>query len=167
MIDTLRDALEHYRQLPSLIAPDDAWSLAALILVGVAVSIYLEQTYRWAAKISGPVLCLVAAMLLANLKVMPSEAPVYDLVDAYLIPVAIPLLLFRANVARILRSTGRMFLAFHLSALGTLVGAVLAAVRRLPARRAGGILERNRRGRPWPERRPRTSAKHPQQGAHP
>jgi uncharacterized membrane protein len=112
----------------SLIAPHDTWTLVSLVVLGVAVSIYLEQTYRWAAKLSGPVLALVGAMILSNLKIMPSAAPVYDLVDQYLIPVAIPLLLFRANLFRIVRTTGTMFVAFHVSVLGTVVGAVLAAL---------------------------------------
>jgi uncharacterized membrane protein len=48
-------------------------------------------------------------------------------VDNYLVPVAIPLLLFRANVARILREAGPMLLAFHISVIGTVLGAFLAA----------------------------------------
>lgn len=117
-----------FQALPPRLAPDDTWTLWAIILTGVALSIYLEQTYRWAAKLSGPVLCLLAAMLMTNLKIMPAAAPTYDLIDEYLVPVAIPLLLFRADVFRIVRTTGSMFLAFHVSVLGTILGAMLAAV---------------------------------------
>lgn len=120
--------IEWFQHLPPLLAADDTWTLWAIILVGVALSIYLEQTYRWAAKLSGPVLCLVAAMLLTNLKIMPADAPAYALVNEYLVPIAIPLLLFRADVFRIVRTTGSMFLAFHVSVLGTILGAMLAAV---------------------------------------
>jgi len=45
-----------------------------------------------------------------------------------LVPLAIPLLLFRANVFHIVRTTGSMFLIFHISALGTVLGAFLATV---------------------------------------
>ena len=120
--------MSNFQQYGSLIAPDDVWTLAALIVLGVATSIYLEQTYRWAVKLSGPVLALVLAMVLSNSRVMPSESPLYGLVDAYLIPVAIPLLLFRANIFRIVRTTGTMFVAFHISVLGTVLGAAAAAV---------------------------------------
>jgi len=120
--------IEWFQRLPPLLAPDDAWTLGAIIVACVALSIYLEQTYRWAAKLSGPVLCLVAAMLLTNLKIMPPEAPVYGLVNKYLVPVALPLLLFRADVLHIVRTTGQMFVAFHISVLGTILGAVLATV---------------------------------------
>ncbi|MBN1854491.1 MAG: DUF819 family protein [Pirellulales bacterium] len=116
-----------FQGLRPLISPEDAWFLWAVILVGVATSIYLEQTYRWAARISGPVLALVAAMVLSNLKIMPTESDAYGLVDHYLVPLAIPLLLFRANIFRIVKTTGSMFAAFHLAALGTILGAFGAA----------------------------------------
>ncbi len=119
--------IEWFQGLPSVLSPDDTWTLWAIILTGVAASIYLEQTYRWGAKLSGPVLCLVAAMLLTNLKIMPPDAPAYALVNDYLVPIAIPLLLFRADLLRIVRTTGSMFVAFHVSALGTILGAMLAA----------------------------------------
>ena len=119
--------LQDFRNLPTLIAPTDAWALWAIILSGVAIAIYLEQTYRWAAKVSGPVLALVAAMILSNLKVTPTTSPVYDVVGDYLVPLAIPLLLMRADLRRIIRTTGTTFLAFHVSVVGTLVGALVAA----------------------------------------
>jgi uncharacterized membrane protein len=112
----------------ALISPDSVWPLWAVILAGAALSIWLEQTYRWAAKASGPVLAIVGAMLLSNCKLMPTEAAAYDVVDDYLVPVAIPLLLFRANVARILRESGSMFLCFHVAAAGTVLGAFLATL---------------------------------------
>ncbi len=120
--------MKNLDQYGSIIAPHDTWTLVSLVVLGVALAIYLEQTYRWAAKLSGPVLALVGAMILSNLKIMPSKAPVYDLVDTYLIPVAIPLLLFRANIFHIVKTTGTMFVAFHVSVLGTFLGAVLAAL---------------------------------------
>ena len=112
----------------SLIPPTDVWLLWAIIVSGVAASIYLEQTRTWAARISGPVLALVIAMVFSNTGLVPVNAPAYDVVDDYLVPLAIPLLLFQANLKRILGETGSMFRAFHVAALGTLIGSVLAAV---------------------------------------
>jgi uncharacterized membrane protein len=110
-----------------LVQPENTWVLLAFIVVGVAGCIYLEQTFAWAAKMSGPVLALLLGMFLSNLRLAPNAAPAYDVVDDYLVPVAIPLLLFRANVLRVLRETGPMLLAFHVAALGTVLGAFLAA----------------------------------------
>lgn len=111
----------------SIISPDNAWPIWALVLAGTAVCIYLEQTREWAAKVSGPVLALLVGMALSNFKLMPASSPSYFVVEDFLVPAAIPLLLFRANLMRILRETGSMFFAFHIAALGTVVGAFLAA----------------------------------------
>jgi uncharacterized membrane protein len=109
------------------IRPDNAWVLWAAIVAGAAASIHLEQTYRWGARASGPVLALLGGMLLSNLKLLPTSAPTYDVVDDFLVPAAIPLLLFRANVKRIIRETGPMFRAFHVASAGTILGAFVAA----------------------------------------
>ncbi len=111
----------------SLIPAGQTWLLLACIAAGATLSIWLEQKSRWGARIGGPVLALGIAMLLSNVRLLPVDAPAYDVVDEYLVPMAIPLLLLRANLRRILRESGAMFAAFHLSALGSLVGAAAAA----------------------------------------
>src|SRR6185436_2229125 len=110
----------------SFINPDNTWALWAVIVAGAATCLWLEQNYNWAAKTSAPVLAIVAAMVLSNVHVMPIESSAYEVVDNYLVPLAIPLLLLRANVVRILRESGPMFLAFHLASLGTIIGAFIA-----------------------------------------
>jgi len=67
-------------------------------------------------------------MLLANLRIMPPGSPVYDVVSDQLVPLALPLLLFRANVFYIARTTGWLFVAIHVSAIGTVVGAITASL---------------------------------------
>ena len=42
----------------SLIAADDTWGLLAVLCVGVFISIWLEQKYQWASKISGAIIAL-------------------------------------------------------------------------------------------------------------
>jgi uncharacterized membrane protein len=49
-------------------------------------------------------------------------------VGEYLVPIALSLLLFRANLFRIVRTTGWMFAAFHISSLGTILGAIVATL---------------------------------------
>ncbi len=110
-----------------LIKPEDTWTLWALIAVIVALSIYAEQTWSWAAKISGPVFGLLVAMTLSTCQIAPTDAPPYDVATTFLAPMAIPLLLLRANIVKIARETGMMFVAVHLATLGTVIGAFLAA----------------------------------------
>ena len=103
----------------TLIRPDDIWSLWALLVGWAAVSIYLEQKYRWAAKVSGAVIALLGALVLSNLRVIPTDSPVYDAVWEYVVLLAVPMMLFGADLRRIWRESGRTFLAFHLAAFGT------------------------------------------------
>src|SRR5688572_16467468 len=113
--------------MQTLIAPENLWPIVAIILVGVALCIFLEQGFRWAARISGPVLAIVVAMLLSNFNVMPATSSAYDFVEDILVPAAIPLLLFRANIVRVVRQSGPMFLCFNIAAVGSVLGAFLAA----------------------------------------
>lgn len=112
--------------METLIAPTNHATLWALIALGTALAIWLEQNFRWAAKLSAPVLALLMAMLLSNTRLVPTEAPAYDFVGDWLVPLAIPLLLLRANLREIFRAGWKLLVAFHLAALGTLIGTVLA-----------------------------------------
>lgn len=112
--------------MESFIHPDDAWTIWAIMLGCVGVSIWLEQTRMWAAKITGPVLALIVAIALSNTKILPLASPSYDLVWDYVVPLCIPLLLFRASIFKIVKTSGSMFKAFHVAALGTLIGAIVA-----------------------------------------
>ena len=62
----------------SLVAPDNHWALLAILFSSTFVAIWLEQKYKWAAKISGAIITLVIAIALVNLHVIPAEAPVFD-----------------------------------------------------------------------------------------
>lgn len=112
----------------TLISAQDTWLLWAIIIGWAAISIMLEQKYVWASKISGAVIALLGALVLANLKIIPTDAPVYDSVWGYVVPIAIPMLLFKADITKIWKESGRMFKAFWFAALGTCVGAVVATL---------------------------------------
>ena len=112
--------------METLISAENTWMLFAILVVIAAVSIHLEQRFLWAAKVSACVLCLVFAMALANLRVIPTDAAAYDFIWSYLVPLAIPFLLFQADFRKIWRESGRMFGIFILSSLGTAAGGILA-----------------------------------------
>ena len=62
----------------SLIAADDMWGLLVIMTMGVFFSIWLEQKYAWASKVSGAIIALIIAMVLANLGVIPTSCVLYD-----------------------------------------------------------------------------------------
>lgn len=109
----------------SLISPDNTWVLWAFITGWAALSIYLEQKYKWAAKISGAIIALIGALVLANLKIIPTDSPVYDAVWSYVVPLAIPLLLMQCNIKKIWKESGRILIIFLISSVGTFFGAII------------------------------------------
>jgi len=110
----------------SLIKPDDYITLWGIIVVWAAVSIYLEQRFQWAAKISGAIIALIGAIILSNTSIIPIESPVYDAVWEFIIPLAIPLLLFHVNFKQIFKESGRMLFIFLISSIGTIAGTIIS-----------------------------------------
>lgn len=110
----------------TLIQPDDMITLWGIIVVWAAVSIFLEQRFSWASKISGAIIALVGAIVLSNTGVIPTESPVYDAIWAFIIPLAIPLLLFHVNFKKIWQESGRMLIIFLLSSIGTVAGTIIS-----------------------------------------
>lgn len=114
--------------MTSLISAENSWALWAILVSIVAVSIYLEQTYKWASKVTGAIIGLLLAMFLANIKVIPTEAATYDIVWGYVVPLGIPLLLYNANIKKIWRESGKMLIMFLLSSIGTLLGVFVSFI---------------------------------------
>ncbi|QSI03356.1 DUF819 domain-containing protein [Treponema ruminis] len=111
----------------TLISPNDTWMLLAIMCASVALAMYLEQTKKWAANISGSIIVLVIALVLVNLRVIPTAASVFDdMVWGYAVPMAIPLLLLKTNIKRIWTETHRLLAIFLIGSVGTICG-VLAA----------------------------------------
>ncbi|MDR2069522.1 MAG: DUF819 family protein [Spirochaetaceae bacterium] len=110
----------------TLVQADDAWVLWAILFLFATISIFLEQRYKWAEKLSGPVIGLILAILAVNFRIIPTASGVYDTVWDYFIPLSVAMLLFRANVKSIIKDTGKMFLCFNISAIGTLIGVIIA-----------------------------------------
>lgn len=110
----------------TLIAADNTWVLWAILVGWASISIWLEQKYVWASKITGAIIALLGAMALSNFNVIPLESPVYDVVWGYVVVLAIPMLLFQANIKKIWRESGRLLSIFLIGAVGTALGAIIA-----------------------------------------
>jgi uncharacterized membrane protein len=124
--------------LDTLISPGNAWALWAILLSAGAFGVWAERT-PWGSKVSGAVVAIGVAFVLSNLRVIPARAPAYDVVWSFLVPLAIPLLLFSADLKRILREAGPTLLAFVAGAAGTVIGTrVMVAL--LPLGAEGGKL---------------------------
>ncbi|MDX7986836.1 DUF819 domain-containing protein [Xenorhabdus sp. 12] len=110
----------------TLIAADNSLILWAFIMISVAVAIMAEQRFKWASKIPGSVLALLIAVSASNLHIIPTEAPVYDAIWGYVLPLSIPLLLFKTNFQRIIKESGRLLILFLISSIATMIGAIVS-----------------------------------------
>lgn len=107
-----------------LIGNEHTWALWAIMVAVAAGSIWLEQTYSWANRVTGCILALGGMMVLSNLGIIPYESTVYDQVWGFIVPLAIPMLLFQCNLKKIFRESGRLLSIFLISSVGTVLGTI-------------------------------------------
>eukprot|EP00898_Chlorokybus_atmophyticus_P008337 jgi/Chlat1/8504/Chrsp80S00639 len=119
----------------SLISPADTWGVWAALLAASATGLWSEKT-EWGRRLSGPLVSTLAGLVLSNVGIAPSSASAYKVVNKFILPLAVPLLLFSADLRRVLRETGRLLLAFVLGSFATLAG-TLTALKLLPLRSLG------------------------------
>ena len=110
----------------SLISAENTWALFAIIAAIATLAVVLEQKTKIGSKITGCVMALIGAMILSNVGIIPLDAPAYDFVWSYIIPLAIPMLLFNADIKRIGRESGRLLIIYLISGIGTVAGGFLA-----------------------------------------
>ncbi|MGX8774026.1 MAG: DUF819 family protein, partial [Bacillota bacterium] len=110
----------------TLISADNTWTLFAILAAIATLAIYLEQKTKFGSKITGCVMALIGAMILSNVGIIPLDAPAYDFVWDYVIPLSIPMLLFNADIKRIGKESGRLLIIYLISGVGTIAGGIVA-----------------------------------------
>jgi uncharacterized membrane protein len=108
-----------------LIGPEQDFALWA-VLIGLAAFGFWCERFPWGRKYSGVMLLITAAIVLANLRIIPTSAPAYDVVWDYLVPLAIPLLLFQADLKRIVRESGPTLIAFIIGSATVVAGTIVS-----------------------------------------
>jgi uncharacterized membrane protein len=102
--------------------------LIAIVLICVCALAYRIECQPWGRRVPAVVVIIFISTFLSNTGVLPYAADFYQYVFDYLVPVAIPLLLLKANLREIFSSTGRVLLLFCVGAAGTVLGGVLGFV---------------------------------------
>jgi len=108
-----------------MIDGQDHFSVVAALCAIVATTIYFANTLL-VRKLSVAAVILCASLLLSNIGVIPQEALVYEFVSKYCVMVAVPLLIFGADLKRIFTETGRTLGAFIIASFGTVAGVFIA-----------------------------------------
>jgi len=99
--------------------------LIVAITIGItALAFILEKKTKWGKQVSGVVIGMFTMILLANLHIVPEKSGVYDFVYSWIVPIAIPMFLFKANLVSIFKETGKVLIAFILGGIGTIIGAI-------------------------------------------
>ncbi|MBX3446212.1 MAG: DUF819 family protein [Parvibaculaceae bacterium] len=104
-----------------LISADNIFGLLFVFLGLAAFGFWSERT-RLGQWLSGVVLTILAGTLLANLRIVPFASPFHDLVWVYAVNLAIPLLLFHADLRKLVSEAGMMLIAFAIAVAGTVAG---------------------------------------------
>ena len=100
----------------SLISPNETLQIAG-ILTGLAAFGFWVETTAIGRKASGVLIILCLGVLLSNILIIPHSADAYGVVSSMLVPLAIPMLLFRADLKQVFAEVGPMLKAFIASAL--------------------------------------------------
>ena len=107
------------------IQPMDSFGIWAILLASSHFGLWAE-TKPWGASLGGA--CLISALttlILANIGILPHASPTYDQINHIILPLAVPLLLFSANLNVVFKSTGRLVPLFCFGSIGTLLGGVV------------------------------------------
>ncbi|MCV6620241.1 MAG: DUF819 family protein [Cellvibrionaceae bacterium] len=107
-----------------MISAENTMAVCAVIFALAWFGFWVD-TLAIGRKISGVVCVLVGAMLLSNFSLIPFKSAAYDFVGANLVPLAIPLLLFKSDLRKIFKESGRVMLIFFIAGAATAIGAVI------------------------------------------
>ncbi|XP_010255250.1 PREDICTED: uncharacterized protein LOC104595990 [Nelumbo nucifera] len=108
-----------------LISPKDHWGTWTALFATSAFGIWSEKT-KIGSALSGSLVSILVGLAASNIGIISCEAPAYSVVMEYLLPMAVPLLLFRADLRRVIMSTGTLLLAFLLGSVATTIGTLVA-----------------------------------------
>ncbi|CAA0409352.1 unnamed protein product [Arabidopsis thaliana] len=108
-----------------LISPNDEWGTWTALFATGALGLWSEKT-KVGAAMSGALVSTLVGLAASNLGIISSQAPAFAVVLNFLLPLAVPLLLFRADLRRVVQSTGKLLLAFLIGSVATTVGTALA-----------------------------------------
>ncbi|GAA0165882.1 hypothetical protein LIER_21171 [Lithospermum erythrorhizon] len=108
-----------------IISPHDQWGTWTALFASGAFGIWSEKT-KVGNALSGALVSTLVGLAASNLGLIASEAAAYNIVLEILLPLAVPLLLFRADLRRVIKSTGALLTAFLIGSVATTVGTYLA-----------------------------------------
>nr|GEX99271.1 ferric reduction oxidase 4 [Tanacetum cinerariifolium] len=108
-----------------LISPHDDWATWTALFTTAAFGIWSERT-KIGRMISAALVSILLGLAASNMGIIPHEARAYSLVMEFLLPLTIPLMLFKADMRNVIKSTGQLLLAFLIGSVATMIGTLVA-----------------------------------------
>ncbi|XP_010446059.1 PREDICTED: uncharacterized protein LOC104728829 [Camelina sativa] len=132
--DSIRSVTVRSQLSTPLISPIDEWGMWTALFATGAFGICLfvgfefdrSEKTKIGSAMSGALVSTLIGLAARNLGIISSEAPAFSVMMNFLLPLAVPLLLFRADLRRVIQSTGKLLFAFLIGSFATTVGTVLA-----------------------------------------
>ena len=103
-----------------------------VILIAVSLFGMISERKRWFGKLAGVLVTILTMAILSTIGVVPSASdpnvtvPAYSFVTEYLLPMAIPLLLFNADMKAIIGQSGKLLRTYLIGSVGIVIGAIVA-----------------------------------------
>ncbi|XP_059629168.1 uncharacterized protein LOC132271725 [Cornus florida] len=108
-----------------LISPNDHWGTWTALFATGAFGLWSEKT-KIGSMVSAALVSTLVGLAASNIGIIPYEAPAYSIVLQYLLPLTVPLLLFRADLRHVIRTTRTLLCAFLLGSVATIIGTTVA-----------------------------------------
>ena len=104
---------------------DNPTTVMAVLFALAAIGFWSETT-KLGSYLTGTVVVILLAIIAANVGFIPHQSEAYDFVFSKIVPVIIPLFLFKANIVQMMREASRLTLAFLLASFATVLGVLIA-----------------------------------------
>jgi uncharacterized membrane protein len=104
--------------------PADNLLAVGAVIFGLAWLGFWADRNRFTRKVSGVPWVLTVGLVLSNVGVIPLQSPAYGFVGQYLLPLGVPLLLFKADLRAVFTQGGWVLPAFAAASLGICIGAI-------------------------------------------
>ena len=86
----------------------------------------LERRTTIGKALSAPLATMALALIAANVGIVPFYSPIYTMVNRFLVPLAVPMLLFDSDLKRVINDTGTLLAAFCVGAFATVLATIVA-----------------------------------------
>lgn len=111
--------------LSNTLHSDPFYCLSAVLLLST-FGISLERRTVVGKALSAPLATMAFALVVANVGIVPFASPIYSAINKYIVPLAVPMLLFDSDLRRVMRDTGSLLVAFVVGAFATVAATILA-----------------------------------------